>query len=739
MNNRLINTKVAGGGGCTDIVDNYDPFGGSGVALYQLNGDATDVSGNYDGTASNVTYGTGIFGQAGVFNGSSSYISTGINYTALSEVTYSAWVLINNAVSNDAILGGVNGSYGNTGYLSINPTISRFDYISSDNNYRRHALSVSNGWHNFVVTDDKLGNVNMYVDGVEVSYTITTTQSYTANTNIQIGRAMRNTGAIGNYNNGSIDQVRIFNEALTPLEVEALYTEELCICGGTVDTLDILGDASCIATYQLDGNANDLSGNYSGTPTNVNYNYGEFDVAGVFNGSTSYITLPITQSNDISISAWVKIEDLTRQHQIISYDLGGVSTNRCLQFRVEFDQTVSAYWFSGTKAVSTSSLSQGVWAHVVATWEDNGTQKIYFNGQQEDSNAATTRPNFPNLFIGKRNIGGSTVDDFLGSIDQVRIFNKALSSSEVTTLYNETACVTPDPEPILAPDPNVMSVESQITNLPGGTYTPTGIHIDKLKGEYFYYSNSNGASNNTGFSLAKLATPYDASTAYSLGQSANTASNSYHYCLGGDKLGYNIVGTGRSNSGVPTGKRVVRFEIQPSWTVPQTPIYNTRFSNYNTFTGITFNDDGTKMLATNTDGQFIQSILSNPYNIDSATSSAVYNINNYSTQEFSAALRYIPFGIDWSGDGTSLYMGMSLYNANAGTYGTFYGTTLKCFNASTPYDVTTLSERPLSTSKTLDTWFYGNYDYDISVTDNGKVAIIKQQSVNGAKSVYIFA
>ena len=56
MNNRLINTKVAGGGGCTDIVDNYDPFGGGGVALYQLNGNANDVSGNYNGTATNVTY-----------------------------------------------------------------------------------------------------------------------------------------------------------------------------------------------------------------------------------------------------------------------------------------------------------------------------------------------------------------------------------------------------------------------------------------------------------------------------------------------------------------------------------------------------------------------------------------------------------------------------------------------------------------------------------------------------------
>jgi len=292
---------------------------------------------------------------------------------------------------------------------------------------------------------------------------------------------------------------------------------------------------------------------------------------------------------------------------------------------------------------------------------------------------------------------------------------------------------------ILAPDPNLMNVESQILNIPGSTYRATGIHIDKLNGEYFYYSNSNGASNNTGFSLVQMTTPYDVSTASVLGQSANTASNSYQLCMGGDKTGNNIAGTGYSNSGNPTGKRVVRFEIQPSFTVPQTPIYNTRFSEYQNFSGITFNGNGTKVLYTNIDGQFIESILSSPYNIDSAATNNVYNINDYTTQEFSASVRFVPFGIDWSGDGRSLYMGIVSYDANVGPYGSFYNTFLKCFDASTPYDVTTLYERPLSTSKVLDTWFYGDYAYDISVTDNGKVAIIKQQNNGAPKQVYIFS
>ena len=77
LGKRLIKSNDSGGG-CTNTVDLYNPFpDGGGVALYQLNGDAADVSGNYDGTATNVTYGAGQFGQAGVFNGSNSDVNMG--------------------------------------------------------------------------------------------------------------------------------------------------------------------------------------------------------------------------------------------------------------------------------------------------------------------------------------------------------------------------------------------------------------------------------------------------------------------------------------------------------------------------------------------------------------------------------------------------------------------------------------------------------------------------------------
>ena len=78
--------------------------------------------------------------------------------------------------------------------------------------------------------------------------------------------------------NGSIDQVRIFNKAVSPSEVTTLYNETKT----TVNTLQVLGDTSCIATYRLNGDAIDLSGNYNGIETNIDYQKGSHFVYNIY-------------------------------------------------------------------------------------------------------------------------------------------------------------------------------------------------------------------------------------------------------------------------------------------------------------------------------------------------------------------------------------------------------------------------------------------------------------------------
>ena len=451
MNNRLINTKVAGGGGCTDIVDNYDPFGGSGVALYQLNGDATDESGNYDGTASNVTYGTGVFGQAGVFNGSAYITATPqtqqqgfswsfwVNYTSTSLYSYIASVYTGSDVSGVPNALFVNSQ--NNGALAL-ALGNNGSYVF---NFNHTTTGLNDGqWHQVVVSWDgttAANAVRFYIDNVVTTATSSISAASLPNYS-EFAIGARAVDKILKFT-GSIDQVRIFNEALTPLEVEALYTEELCICDGTVDTLDILGDGSCIATYQLDGNANDLSGNYSGTPTNVSYGVGEFDLAGVFNGSSSKVSTSaygLSGNASYSASLWFNLGD-TSGDQVL-YGLGNQAVYQASAIYIRNNNEIfhanvgSADFFNGIPTLST-----GVWYHFVFTYSSSNTAKIYINGSQIGTSISLSQGGL-NLTGNIGRIGCDTYDgNFInGSIDQVRIFNKALSSSEVTTLYNETAC-----------------------------------------------------------------------------------------------------------------------------------------------------------------------------------------------------------------------------------------------------------------------------------------------------------
>jgi hypothetical protein len=240
MNNRLIKSNNAGGGGgCIDTVDLYNPFpDGGGVASYQLNGDATDESGNYDGTATNVTYGAGQFGQAGVFNGTSSFIEYPLKGGFLNTrttVSVSLWFKCS-ALADAGILftdyasGSMNAQF----YIATNGKYSGTTrYNSNDLNIPESTNSYNdNQWHNVVVIINQGDNTRKdYIDGALINSGTLPTGSWTGSVSQKItSGTIFNTDTSGYqyYFNGSIDQVRIFNRALRPYEVEALYTEQYC-------------------------------------------------------------------------------------------------------------------------------------------------------------------------------------------------------------------------------------------------------------------------------------------------------------------------------------------------------------------------------------------------------------------------------------------------------------------------------------------------------------------------------
>jgi Concanavalin A-like lectin/glucanases superfamily len=99
------------------------------------------------------------------------------------------------------------------------------------------------------------------------------------------------------------------------------------------------------------------------------------------------------------------------------------------------------FWNNGVgqSVISNNSLSAGRWYHVVATRSGstgNWTDTLYINGSLDATAASADDPRNPATpltFIGWSNFSNQL---FNGIIDDVHVYNRALSAAEIKQIYN---------------------------------------------------------------------------------------------------------------------------------------------------------------------------------------------------------------------------------------------------------------------------------------------------------------
>ena len=156
---------------------------------------------------------------------------------------------------------------------------------------------------------------------------------------------------------------------------------------------------------------------------------------GEFNGSNSKIeksNLPIVGNTSFTISLWVKPYNVSSEQWVIQYGASSGDSTLYLQL----DSSGFSVQNFTTGQVFSLSLSANVFYHCVIGYDSTAGQMfIQVNNGTRVTKSATVNISSTGLLIGHRN-GASNYFD--GVLDQIRIFTKALSTSEVTTLFNET-------------------------------------------------------------------------------------------------------------------------------------------------------------------------------------------------------------------------------------------------------------------------------------------------------------
>ena len=202
-----------------------------------------------------------------------------------------------------------------------------------------------------------------------------------------------------------------------------------------------------VAHYTFDGNANDASGNGNDgvlhDVTSTADRHGNAADAYHFNGTSSYIEVPDSDSlrevgQTVTVSVWVK-PDAWGSDNWISILCKGYN-DECRQYGPQINKSCNwiLNYYNGKKRnalVMSKTVEMGKWVLVTVTYSPTMIS-AYLNGELVGSMTPLGNmvKNTEPLYIGLDAPGGD--EYFNGDMDEVRIYNRALSAAEVRALAN---------------------------------------------------------------------------------------------------------------------------------------------------------------------------------------------------------------------------------------------------------------------------------------------------------------
>ncbi|MFD1159023.1 Hint domain-containing protein [Roseovarius aestuarii] len=266
--------------------------------------------------------------------------------------------------------------------------------------------------------------------------------------------------------------------------------------------------------YKLEGDAVDSAGGNDGTVNGATTVAGNDGNALSFDEIDDYVEVPdVTMNDEFTVSFQFKIDDTTGSLFQYIYSHGDINSTNSLNIFIneashgtdpnvlrtvirDNDDTLDNFALDFDIS---SIVSDGQWHTYTLTVESGVGSKVYLDGveQNSDSRGGDSFNPSGNLFLGARE--DLNADRFFGGdLDSVKIFDKPLTSSEVTTLGSSGTVPAIEAGTIVADVTNVIDADGDI----GHTFVLT----DDAGGKFTIDANSGEIS---------LVGDHDASTAYS--------------------------------------------------------------------------------------------------------------------------------------------------------------------------------------------------------------------------------
>jgi hypothetical protein len=247
-------------------------------------------------------------------------------------------------------------------------------------------------------------------------------------------------------------------------------------------------------TTVTDSSGNGRHGSLVNGPTWVT---GQSGNAVNLDGSNDYVSMPtgvVNGLNNFSIATWVRLDTISTWSRI--FDIGtGMTVNMFLtpqngatnavRFAITTNGNGSEQQISGSSALPT-----GTWTHVAVTKSGN-TGTLYVNGSVVGTNnnmtlSPSSLGNTNQNWIGRSQYPDPYLD---GQIDDFRIYNRALSGSEVSTLASGGGGPTPTPSPTPSGSWTLCANENQFCSFSGLKEVRYGAN-----GQYAFQNHTDGVN-----------------------------------------------------------------------------------------------------------------------------------------------------------------------------------------------------------------------------------------------------
>ena len=408
------------------------------VAYWNFNENAGNVLGDSEGDNDGIIYDAvwteGIDGSALYFDGTYDYVDISFgNGFNLPTYTISTWAKVTD--------------WGNfwDGIISIyNNSENRVDielwndgtihaYIRADNQWQVQLASdqIAIGeWNNFTISVNTITKTaNFYQNGLLKATANNFDYPVGVLSNFNIGRR----DATGNCFNGSIDEIEVYDKALTAEEISSIYLDN-----------DIYQNPqNYISNWRLNENsgsvATDSEFSNHGTISGAQWVSGVEGSALMFGGINDNVNIPnasnLNVSDEITIMVWVKTQENKTAKIAQKGDYDGHSVYQDIwngwkcNIRLATNFSHSINWGAGIPVLNE-------WYHIALTY--NGESLRFFvNGELKNQKEVSgdLKINNRDFSIGSDN---GAQKFFNGSIDDVRMYGSALNQTEIQYIFHNS-------------------------------------------------------------------------------------------------------------------------------------------------------------------------------------------------------------------------------------------------------------------------------------------------------------